>query len=150
MHDIYFHLDVKLLLLGWIFPPRPHWSPQFGSFNNCQQNSPIKQLSSLCSNWDNNPPELNPFQNLLDFPTADVLRSDKALFVPVSPESSAGTEVRNLSHWERPESSHQTTESLTPSLLLGPKCLTTCKQMFLSFWPRSGLEKCQILWEMKK
>lgn len=29
-------------------------------------------------------------------PTADVLRSDKALFVPVSLEISAGTEVRKL------------------------------------------------------
>lgn len=51
---------------SWFQCPFPDWLPQFGSFNNCQQNSPIKQLSSLYSNWDNNPPQLNPFQNVLD------------------------------------------------------------------------------------
>lgn len=51
---------------SWFQRTYPDWLPQFGSFNNCQQNSPIKQLSSLCSNWDNNPPQLNPFQNVLD------------------------------------------------------------------------------------
>lgn len=28
-----FHMDVKLLLSWWIFPPSPRRSPQFGSFN---------------------------------------------------------------------------------------------------------------------
>lgn len=77
------------------------------SFNNCQKNSSIKQLSLHCSNWDNNPAELNPFQNVLDVLTGDALLSNKSFFCCSVPGDLGWDWSEKASDWESPATKQQ-------------------------------------------